>query len=141
VAKKVKKEKAMLQRVIAFISKEEIAKLFTSPVQILPAPGPGKFINVVLGILRYKFGTVPYVSNGSILLFLGNPAAYNALSFAMGINETSDKIEIEPFQTGQVGPPNFGNQGLFAQCGVAADPTGGDGSYKITVLYMIEDIL
>ena len=60
------------------ISKAQILTLNSAPVQLIPAPGPGKLIVVLSAVLVYKFGTQPYVQSDDSL-FLVYEASENGV--------------------------------------------------------------
>jgi hypothetical protein len=122
------------QTTIVHISSAEILSLFSSPVELLPAPGAGKVIQVTTLIIKKNFVSTPY--SGDIypsIIFNNTPTLYDAIA-GMSIDFTSSIIN----QT----PPNgvvVENEPLLFRT-VTSDPTGGDGTIDIYITYKILDL-
>jgi len=127
------------------ISSARILTLFSVPVPIIPAPGVGKYINVLNVIVEYQFGTTPYDVGEAIELWLSpadggaNDSSVYGLNNAI-ITQTSDQIALGSLSlaNGAVFSARsvLENQGMnFASD--TSDPTGGDGVLVVTVVYEI----
>lgn len=56
----VLKDNNLVQNIKVTLTPEQILNLHTTPVDLIPAPGPGKIINFINSISHYEFNTTPY---------------------------------------------------------------------------------
>jgi len=131
----------MLSRVAVVLSHAQILTLDSSPVQLIPAPGANRIINVVSVFYSYRFGTVPYFIAGTpaIATFYGNDTGlrtpqdfgYTNLTASASNNTSASAVGGGSQAISGV------NQPLVAAV-VSVDPTGGDGTLKVVVYYTVE---
>jgi len=119
----------------------QIASIHTTPIQIVPPPGVGYFVQVQQAVFKYNFGTVQY-SNGG-------PGAWT-LTYNKGSKPTSVSVAASTWMTGaQNGIAVAVNTGID-DANYAADldnaalvisstnnPSGGDGTISVTVWYLL----
>jgi hypothetical protein len=130
------------------LSNAQLLNLFSAPVTIVAAPGAGKGIIVVAGIINFTFGTTAYVSNYNLeglyygptreqsmntiaSILTGSADGFTALvpAGAFGLPSAIDNVPIllyGPDPTGGGGP--------------SANMSGGDGTGSITAFYVIVDL-
>ncbi len=117
-----------------------------APIEILPAPGAGKFFSYLEVAISYKFNTVAYdftVGNQPAIMMLGaadvrfiitNQALNGGASFNAIIcidNSAADNVRNMLANTALV---------LGCSGGVATNATVGDGALDVFVYYKIEDV-
>jgi hypothetical protein len=115
----------------------QILNIWTTPVEIIPAPGVGFFTWVHDTVFDYRFGTTAYVSGYSLALQyaldtgpgdwltnqgLGLSSSYSILVFSADNNLTEQRTLAE-------------NSAVNVWTNAFADPTAGDGVLKVTVKY------
>jgi hypothetical protein len=118
------------------LNKTQLSNAFTTPVQLLPSPGTGRFIQLLSAYAIYTYGTTPYVANGANYIFLGqNGTSYVAYgSISLLTSGTSGYGATTPI--GAVTPSTFVNQPLYYYNDVA-NISGGDGTLTIYLTYVI----
>jgi hypothetical protein len=125
----------------AELSSAQILALYDTPVELIPAPGPGKVI-----LLQYEafsvftFNTTPYTAPSSALFvnYEGRGSATNLLSAGLGL-PAEDAVLL--LQQGAVSVPL--SECENKACVVAmsfANPTDGDGTLTIMLTYHIIDL-
>lgn len=133
-----------VQEVAVTVTSSELLNLFSTPKQLVAAPGAGKMINVLNYTLRYSYGTADYVnaSGGALYLRIGTTAA------ATGSNVIS---LVTGFASALLGPVGSINNLTARQnmsdlenaplqlAKVSGALTDGDGTLQIRVRYMIVD--
>ena len=129
--------KSVVQVIDLEISPAELMTFVSAPVQILPAPGVGKAIEVMSAMGYYLFNTTAYDNMSSIVIGNSNLASggqmqSNALImtyspsilFRFGIDINFYFLEI------------LENDPLYVSS-IGVDPTVGDGTLKIYITYRI----
>jgi hypothetical protein len=119
----------------------QLLSLNTSPVTIIPAPGPGKCIMVILSVYELIFGTTPFVLNNGDQgpgLYYGSTSGYTADN-ASGNGAFSGSSNTISTGNDVYSPlPTSGFENLPIILGSSfANMTGGDGTGTINVLYWI----
>ena len=123
-----KKTSSGLLNTTISISSAQILSLNSSPIEIIPAPGVGKVINVVNSTLSLNYGTTPYTSTVVRIRYGGGNDVTNVASI---ISETSNSIWngrltiMEIFQNDKI------------EIITDANPTGGDSTMDIYITYEI----
>lgn len=119
----------------------ELATGNSMPIEVIPAPGAGKVIEIISGFAKLRFNSVPYDAANITLSMLG--MNYSILSaqfdsqgnyFPIAANDTISKFRI--FEYPQ---PDYGyieNTAFFAGFW-AGDPTTGDSEIDIYITYRI----
>jgi len=115
------------------LSSQDIIQSNTTPVEILPAPGPNKFLQVISVTVRKNFYTTPYTANNVSYLTM------NSTNITNGINITYTQTEY-----GYNIPPIAGiitssinNKPILFSSDNAAS---GDGTLDIYISYQIIDL-
>ena len=133
---------AMLQ-IKRILTAAELLALHTTPIVLVPAPGPNKMIQPLSASLAYHHGATPYTLNGatSLRIFLGNPLLEGFLNMHLPgcIDQPTDQWEDPLAPSANTGPDilaNWVNQPLTVDIDVA-NLTLGDGTVTLTVDYVI----
>lgn len=117
-------------------------------VELVPAPGPNKLINVLSVVIEYKFGTTPYTppAGGQLTIFLGTFTNGNVIAStnqAGFIDSGSNQVFIQNGGAGGAvaNAVDVVNQHVaVGNANSAAAATLGDGTLIITVQYTVEDL-
>jgi hypothetical protein len=121
------------------LSVSQLLNLRSTPVQLIPAPGPGNIIKPLSITLQYKAGAAPYnTSDGNFAI--GTPALPGAAHGPGGgfIDQTSDQIAYVGGFGGTFGSrSNFENQPVIVQQNGSTEWTAGDGSVVINISYTV----
>lgn len=127
-----------VQTVTVTLTSAQILTLYSSPVQVVPAPGAGQILNPISFTLQYKFGTTAYVVAQQDIHFTG-PAQnqYANLSAVNFLDAPSSRVATVP-ATGQASADaaTYANQPIMVGL-TASDATQGDGTVTITVCYTV----
>jgi hypothetical protein len=130
------------------ISSVELKALFSSPKEIVPAPGAGKFIRLLTWELVYRFGTVAYL-NADVpgLNYAGDDTFLHepGLSFETILSATADSVG---YGVGASHRQSGDSSTKFLRTLIEnkaivllddQDMTTGDGTAVVTVTYRIVD--
>lgn len=131
-----------VQSVTVDLSQSDILSLNTSPVTLIPTPGVGKYISVIQTTLYYKYGGTPYVQTSNIRVRTPQGAVFLNTSTTI-LTGAGNALTIIPYSSGD-GMNNqtffFENQEVQIKAEIA-NPSGGNGTMRVRVLYTIEDAL
>jgi hypothetical protein len=140
----------LVQSVKMTITSAQILALNSSPITVIAAPGANKFIYVFGAVYRTHFVTTRYtISDATIGLYYppastGDVAdgAVNGVSNALA-NTVVDSIVFTtngsvPFGGGDGVSALVNNSVVLSS--ESADPTGGDGTMSLNVLYCVLDV-
>ena len=146
----VLKDNNLIQNIKVTLTPEQILNLHTTPVDLIPAPGPGKIINLINFISHYEFNTTPYTTTGEPrsqieVKFQGQ--TYQQISLIAPISILESTIDCYgasnswpgiPFQrnTSSLLP----NAALQASIPANAPVTLGDSSIHVYLSYTIKDL-
>src|ERR1700740_1511900 len=114
------------------LSSAQILALFTTPVTLVPAQGPGLTINVMQLIVRYNFGTTAYLSGGSITLTINGTAILPNIASGTVLLQAISRVYFSPSGVqGNVAAneSTFDNQPFIMQ-NITGAFTTGDGTLK-----------
>jgi len=124
------------------LSSSQIQNIYSSPVELVPAPGSGKMIVPLKITYKYNFGTTAYTQSGlkgfSIGFQSNTDAAVQQQSGIFGF--TSNCYLNLPVFTSPLPPAvdtHFYENEALKIFGIVANPTGGNGTAEVEVFYMI----
>jgi len=132
-------------RVTVNLSSAQILALDVTPVLIVAAPGAGNFIRVLNIIEDLAFGTTPYVDTfSSAGLYYGDANGFTIDGIRLSIlsEQSSSKVVLNTVENNPImqGPAvDFLNKPITAAATGGA-PTGGDGTIKVTIDYVIDEL-
>jgi hypothetical protein len=128
------------------LTSAEIQALDTTPVQIIPSPGPAKTITILALVIKLNFATTPYYApaSGPFLLYL-DPALLVTQDYWAGlIDQSADTLNV--FQANYLNlysnqtKTTYADKPLMLTTPTAQAPSGGDGTATITAYYAITAI-
>src|SRR6185437_2112680 len=120
----------------------QIRALQGTPVQIIPAPGPGQALAPISVVFQYKAGTMPYTlpSGGHLTTYINGPQNLVTQVSAIGfLDQTTSQV----FMSEGIGGIGSSSQATLEKAGImaandgTAEWTNGDGTVTITVYYTI----
>lgn len=108
----------------------------TTPVMIVQAPGPRQIISLLQSFYELIFGTVPYTEASAGSLYYGPTATVNADAGGdQSVFNRTVSSACSGYTFSQVSPiVSIEGKGLYFKPGALS---GGDGSAKISVWYMV----
>lgn len=129
-----------LRKATVSLSSSDILNSHGIPVVIVPPPGAGKYIYPHNYIMSYTFGTAPYyfeATAGLIMPTASNPIFTFDSDILNGVDSGKDAKSINVAES----PINSyfkSNEALVFRSFIV-NPSGGNGTMKITVYYTIEE--
>ena len=135
-----------LQYAVTTIASADVLTLSTIPVELVPAPGAGKAIQVVSASASMVYGTVPYATNGTLYLMTDATTA-TAPQFAVSQNSflfgtVTRAVNFIPLSVSPLAVTDLqivDNKPLEAWV-FFGNPTAGDSDITINVVYKIIDV-
>ncbi len=137
---------AVLRAVTTLTAAQVLALGNPTPVQLVPAPGAGKYINVLAVTFDYHFVSIAYASLGSLEVLSpdsGQPQPWAEISITGFLDQTESTL-VTIFN---LGVPVFQNDSgenvvngavvLISNLAV----TSGNGTLRVTVIYTVETAL
>jgi hypothetical protein len=129
-----------VQSVTVSLSSAQLLALNTSPVTIIPAPGAGSYILILVTSYELIYGSSPYsiagdppgLCYGGHATYPADEGGWNVSSFTGSSNSVA--FVVGPGSLGFVATSNVSNQPVKLVADIG-NPTGGNGTGKITVLY------
>lgn len=120
------------------LTSAQILDLFTTPIQIVPAPGAGKYIEFISSTASYTFVTAAYATNTQIQLkFTGaNNHVANNSSILTGTVDLSYSFVRPSFGSQTTATQVLKNTALNVTV-ATGNPTGGSGTIIVKMLYRI----
>lgn len=123
------------------LSSTQILNSNTTPVEILPAPGPGKYLILFATFSKLHFGTAPYNLFAAPVASIGPTINNHEITAASQSQMASAADNIEELNHGVIGVPagpaaDFENQAAAFYTPVL-NPYGGDGTLTLTIWYEI----
>ena len=120
------------QSVTVAVSSADILSLFTTPKEIIPAPGAGKYIQVLAGYVLLDVGTAYSDTTTQLVYGTGQVVAGTITSF---LNAAVDTIfNFSASGSARVALSQYENSNI-EYTALAADPTGGTGTISINIIY------
>lgn len=114
------------------ISSAEILTGNSVPVELIPAQGSGKIIYPMFVYIKYKYGSAAYATNTTIDMRLGSTSV---LQISSMINQTSDRFS-QNTSASSLYAADYSNQ-PYKFAILTGNPTAGDGTLQITVVYRV----
>ncbi len=119
------------------LSSDQILALNTMPIQLVAAQGAGKIIVPILYILDYTFVSAAYASTTAVTISEGGTSTTLAGTLSSGVSVIN---EYSVNGTGAAGT-TLGRISLIDNGALSitasGNPTTGDGTMKVTVIYKI----
>ena len=81
----------VLQKIVP-LTPAQIVSMFTTPVDLVPAPGPGKALLFVDGVLVYKRQIATYTGGGNVQIRVGTTVITAVASAANSFGAAADRI-------------------------------------------------
>ena len=127
------------------VTAAELKNLLAAPKQIVPAPGAGKAIALITGFINYLHVTTPYTVPSPGSLMIGAPAtaiyAYQLFQAGGILDDTQNYLITAEDQPQGSLSADVTNAPLVLGFTGATDLTVGDGTARVTVGYIVVDIL
>jgi len=123
------------------LSSAEILALFTTPKELIAAPGAGKFIQPIAVVYNFTYGTTTYTTNVSLNIGydpVANGSITNTTILGAGQSRLARALfsSANTFVLSSFDPVN---KGFYAHVH-AGDPLSGDGTLDIIITYCIISI-
>lgn len=125
----------------------QIKAMKATPVQVAPAPGPGRIIILHEAFMQYKFVTTPYgnTGNNDVEIYwqaAGSANAYTTWNSGGLLNQSANAVEDGLMATVAVAQSLAENQPLVvAHTGGVSEFITGDGLLVINLMYIIGGLL
>ena len=133
-----------IQSMSTTLTSPQILALNTTPIILVPAPGASSWIWILFAESSYHFNTTAYVNaNNQVQLQYAGGSVLPWQFDALVLNDTSSNVRSYPVGTGMVSlssPPTFHNADVAnraVQLGATSNPTTGDGTLTMTIVYEI----
>lgn len=120
---------------IVNISSAQILAMGSSPIELLPAPGVGKYYDIEKIILEYTYGTTAYSNAPQPMPSMGNFYSEIVVGFLTSTN--NDVVIINDFgrEPNSNYQNNIINQSLTLGDYNGTNPTLGDGTLRAIITY------
>ena len=115
------------------LSAGDIGSMFTTPIEILAAPGTGKAY-VVTKII-YNLDYVSAWTNETVRVEYFKSGIASILAFGSILNASSDYFDIRTATSAVTS--DYANNGAIQVTTVSANPTGGSSTLDITIVYTV----
>lgn len=129
---------AFIKRDSVSISSAQILNSFTSPVQLIAAPGANKAIKVFSAVLVWTYGTAAYITNTNARVSYQSSLAN--ITESTGISVSQDSIAIPRLANlGAANRSAISNNSVVFHT-LVGNPTTGDSTLEIIIDYAIIDV-
>jgi hypothetical protein len=114
------------------VSSAEILTMGTTPIELLPAPGIGKYYEIESILTKYTHVTTAYVTLASLAYFIGASTTFNTIldMITIEINSVNRSVDITTVGVAL-------NQSLNLSTNSFSDPTDGDGTLQVIIKYKV----
>ena len=114
----------------------DVLTLNATPIEIVPAQGVGKGIEVISAILDMEFNSVAYATNTDLQLILDTVSDAQATTTIKNSNSTGRKFVIEPTPASTTAVQITDNVALLVKV-AGGNPTAGNSDITIILTYRI----
>jgi hypothetical protein len=130
-----------VQKAVVTLSSVQLQHLRANPVQLVPAPGSGKLLNLISLVGQYKFGSSPYSlgSGGYLSTTVGGAPIHVALTTPGFLDQSVNQVRMNGGSSGGA-QSGMENQALMIANDGSGEWTDGDGSVIVTVYYTVVDL-
>jgi len=136
-------------RIKRTLTSAELLAIFTTPIQLVAAPGVGKVVVPITIALSYRYNTIAYTDNGGDIIIMPNgggaPQDWASAAFH-GVNfwtKTTHQFRAQGYSLAIVAAgllsSAYDNKALMI-ANDTANPTLGNGTIIVTVNYQIFDL-
>lgn len=123
------------------LTSAQILALLTTPVQVVPAPGVGFFVNPLWAMINFAGGTVAYTNAGGAVTFtVGSRTAQTVAESFITTVTPNRTHEYTPFAAGldtAANPPTDENAALFITK-ATNNYAAGTGTATVVIAFTIE---
>ena len=116
------------------LSSAQILNSFTTPVELIPAPGAGKVIDFKSALIVLNYGTTPYATNINSVIWIFDDTTPLINTFTIGASANTIHKRSAVDYTAALS--SFENQAIFYQT-EDGNPTAGDSTLDIYITYSI----
>lgn len=130
----------VVKRVKRTVTAAELLDLFTTPIELIAAPGAGKLIKILSTSALYKVGTVPYTLGAgttAVRYGVGGSDLFGTLINTI-LGNVTDRLAITSSISSAANEPSRINTAITLVHGVQ-NPTDGDGTLVLALVYEIID--
>lgn len=122
------------------LSAADIVAMFTTPVEVVAAPGAGKVIEFISAVLVYTFDVAAYTGGGAVsIINAGGAAVSSNIAAADSFGAAGDKVFSMALLNADGGftmPVNTGLE-ITNATGVFVDPGTAVGTAKLIITYKV----
>lgn len=123
-----------VQTVKVTLSSAQILNSFTTNIQLIAAPGAGKFIDVHSIVIKYNYVTSQYATNTSANIYIGN-SNYTVCN-NININFSENTLEKLAMIDNIAPLSDLANKALIYEA-ITGNPTAGDGTIDVHITYTV----
>lgn len=120
------------------LTSAEILALYTTPKELVEAPGAGKVLEFLSAVLFLDYGTATYATYGDLTVNLHTTgtALSDTVAAADLVQQTADAYRVMQVLSADVALK--ANEALELRCGTG-NPVTGDSTIKVLIRYCIHD--
>lgn len=123
------------------VTSAEVLSLFTSPKQLLPSPGAGKYYDVINTYIYLDYNSTPYAITGVGDIQLSQGGVNIGLLSLTGqtfLNNTSSHLRKVGMSSSPSGIMSLNSTVTLTTTG--ANPSGGNSDLKVQISYMVREL-